>query len=373
MSRRPSHLFLQTFILGCLAASCENPSVVEDRSSPLDPAVPRVSLAEDLTPTYLPSAKTALEPARLVFGETVELRLGQTLPQPLGIAFTNSTIFVFQRFRRSTVWSFDYRGKLLSQVHGPDRLAAAAELAVSPDGEKIFVTDPAKSVSEYDNRFRLLRTFAGPTVQTVAGLAAGGGNEAAIFSLFPDYGFYLGMLAEDGTMNRFHAERTPVGDSPESYRYNLLPFVYTDVDSAGNIYSVEHVRYEVRTYDPQGRYTGDFRIQSDEDYYVAPPGGVDKLRLQLDAAFRKEWSSSWTAVQQAVVADNRYLVVSLGPNREGGYRLHFYTLGGSPAFAPLTVKDRLMGRDREGRLYFLQSSDPESLRLKVCSIGGGKT
>ena len=176
-------------------------------------------------------------------------------------------------------------------------------------------------------------------------------------------GPWLAVLKDDGNLTLFGEERRKLLGPDEEFRPNYMPRFHTLTDNNGNIYAINRVDYEIRKYDQEGIYIGDFNIQEDR-HYRPPPDGVDKSLL-WDPEFQKKWHSTWTGVTGAAIVNDRFLVVSLGSlggDETKKARLHIYGLQGRKLFRQIEWDERLAGSDSDGRLYFY-SKQTDSLRV----------
>ena len=177
-------------------------------------------------------------------------------------------------------------------------------------------------------------------------------------------GPWLAVLKDDGNLTLFGEERRKLLGPDEEFRPNFMPRFHTLTDSSGNIYAINRVDYEIRKYDQEGIYIGDFNIQQDR-HYRPPPDGVDKSLLWEDPEFEKRWYSTWTGVTGAAIANDRFLVVSLGSwggDETNKMRLHIYGLQGRKLFRQIEWDESLVGSDSDGHLYFY-SKQTDSLRV----------
>ena len=188
-------------------------------------------------------------------------------------------------------------------------------------------------------------------------------NGDLLLGLRGNDGPWLGIHNAGGSFTLFCEERRKMLGPDEEFRPHFMPRFHTLTDSHGKIYAINRVDYEIRKYDQTGVYIGDFKIQKDR-YYRPPPDGVDKSLLWTDPEFSEKWYSSWTGVTGAAIANDQYLIVSLGSwvgSETRDMRFHFYDLEGRTAFQQIELGDDLSGSDSEGRLYF-SSKEPNTLR-----------
>lgn len=181
-----------------------------------------------------------------------------------------------------------------------------------------------------------------------------------------------GAIARNGEfLTFFYSLRKHLRPRREEYRPNLTPRIYIDTDSSGNIFAGTRTGYEIRKYDADGNYLGDFSVQSDQ-YYVSPPPGVapgtkDQWMNNRNTFFR--WLETWTQTENIVTLKDKYVVVCLATHNPRKYRLHFYTLEGAPALEQTFWDYRLVGVDANDDIFFANSnSDGTSSKLFVYTL-----
>ncbi|MDA2924796.1 TlpA family protein disulfide reductase [Acidobacteria bacterium AH-259-L09] len=318
--------------------------------------------SDDLKPILLPTSRGHAGKADLSLQREIILKVDASRPITSihSVAVLPSAICLSDP-RSSLVRMFDQKGTLLGYL--ADDLIKRREMQrledihfgvetqriYIADGGSVFVFDPEDGRLE-----KRIRQRAYSVVELSAGRLA--------VSLLAIQGPHAAMMVGEEYVRTFCSERRNLLGPEEEFRPNFPPRFHLERDGEGNIYAVGHVDYEIRKYDQQGNYIGDFQVQPDPEY-IPPPERVDKERWWTDRDLTEQWMKSWSRVESVVVVQDRYLVVCL-TSREG-YRLHFYTLDGSVPFSPIPWDYRLLGDDEEGNLYFADDKD----RLLLFSLG----
>ena len=256
---------------------------------------------------------------------------------------------------RHTVSEFGRDGRFIRNIG--EKLRNQLELghifsfAVDPQDDRIYVSgDDDITIFNPDGSFE--RRIELPAEIYPSELNFGH-NGDLLFGLRTNDSLWLGIHNKEGRFTFFCEERRKLLGFDEEFRRNFIPRFHTLTDTNSNIYAINRVDYEIRKYDHDGVYVGDFKIQKDQ-HYRPPPDGVDKSLLWTDPEFSENWYSTWTAVTGSAIANGRYLIAALGSlsAADQKVRLHFYDLEGRKAFQQIEWEEHLVGNDSEGDLYF---------------------
>lgn len=317
-------------------------------------------LEGDLEPRVLEPSEDSTYEIELIFDKRMCLQNESGLPlaRPGPVSFGQKSFLVADIDNR-TLLQFSSEGDFLAER--PDKLLSeetgffGIELATSDQGA--WIAMPGASPHFLDFQSEAISSLDETELRTAYSvhLSLSG---TLVMGLFPPpssdpRGPFLALAKNGKARKTFYRDRTKPLGPQEDFRMNYLPLVHVVTDAGGNIYTCEGVDYEIRKYDSEGNYLGDFRILDDPSY-LAPPEKVDKERLNIDAAFRESWDASWSRVRQLEVVENQFLVASLENHRPTKFSLHFYTLDGRAARSAMPWDHLLMGSDTQGRLYFLE-------------------
>ncbi len=267
---------------------------------------------------------------------------------------------------RDTVSEFGRDGRFIRHIGEKLRnqlqLGRIYGLAVNPQDNRIYVSESETIIvfnpdGSFDHRFDLPENIHPSKLGFMH-------NGDLLLGLITSDGPWLGILRKDDGFAVLCEERRKLLSPDEEFRVNYTPRYNAVSDSHGNIYAVGFVDYEIRKYDSDGVYIGDFKIQQDPNY-LPPPDRVDKSLLWSDSDFRNQWLASWTAVTGTAIVRDRFLIAnlqSLAPaDQLRKARLHFYDLNGRKAFQQIEWDEELVANDSRGALYF--SSGPDVLRV----------
>ena len=304
-----------------------------------------------------------LEEIRFVPPESLSLHMGLS-PHMHDVAIGPTSFFLLNS--RDTVSEFGPDGRFIR--HYGEKLRNQLELgplrgwALNPRNGRLYVSETrALTIFKPDGSFGQRIEF--PEIIAASAITFSRNGDLLLDLCMID-GPWLAVLKEGRSFTLFGEERRKLLSPDQEFRPNFMPRFHTLTDSSGNIYAINRVDYEIRKYDQEGVYIGDFNIQQDR-HYRPPPDGVDKSRLWTDPEFQKKWYSTWTGVTGAAIASDRFLVLSLGSLGGDGAdktRLHIYGLQGRKLFRQIEWDERLAGSDSDGRLYFY-SKQTDSLRV----------
>jgi hypothetical protein len=257
---------------------------------------------------------------------------------------------------------YDRGGKLVKVIGGkggsPGRFLLLTGLAVDEDGGRVFAVDlQQQRVHLFAQDGRLLQSWivARPgympqeiVLDKTRGLYYMGGSlpqktrisegSLHVHKYKLETNAYMGSFLETDQADRSVREK------------NLFNYLYVsslDVDSAGNVYCTLAPVYKIFKINPRRRTIQAFRGR--HRFYKAPPAYP---RSGAKPEELRKLRKAWTQVDRVVVVRGRFAVLSLELHEPFPYGLEVFDVNGRLLRSDILTDGRLVGRDREGNLYF---------------------
>jgi len=254
---------------------------------------------------------------------------------------------------------YDRNGKLVKTIGGigraPGRFLFLADFAVDEDKGHVFAVDFQQSrITLFAEDGQLLDSW----------IIARPGYMPQAFALDRARGFYyvggslpLKRFVREGSLH-VHAYKLGtneyVGSFVETDRsvreknlFNYLVVSSLDVDHAGNVYATLAPVYKVFKIDPKRRTTRAFSGR--HRFYRPPP----VYRSDVKPEELKRLRETWTQTDRVLVVRGRFVVLSLETHEPFPYGLEIFDVTGRLLRTNMLTNGRLVGKDREGNLYFV--------------------
>ncbi len=330
----------------------------------------------DFTPSFFPSSSLdVLTSPKLTLRERISIKIpegAKSSPTTRWKFFLSGDSIYAIGLQKSDLLEFDRKGNFVQYIgldipnelrekFAPNDVFFSKKeqrIYVAPQGDGPFVFTPQGS---FEKLIELERVQYCSTV-----VESSIGDLLAFRSTPSDP--QIAIFRNGNLVKVFFSKRWPLIPINEDFQHNYNE-IHIDTDGQGNIYSGGPVDYEIRKYDSEGHYLGDFQVQSDP-YYKTPPDRVEpgfKTRVRSgNTNYVRSWESSWTQVTKFVVIKNRrLLIVCLLIHQPRKYRIHFYTLDGRPALKPVFWDYLLMAKDSQDYLYFLDDRNSNNRTFSV--------
>ena len=123
--------------------------------------------------------------------------------------------------------------------------------------------------------------------------------------------------------------------------------VHLDLDQEGNIWCVHNMVYQVFKYSPEGELLAKFPGQS--SFYEPPTKFSDTESEQA----RRTWQTSWSKINNLVALEPNLILLSLITHSTSKSVVEIYNLDGDLLESDIQTNHRLLGKDRQGFVYFL--------------------
>lgn len=347
MHRAPVEKFVQTVVAATvLLASCQQQSPSSSQSVVRQP---------DFAPKYLPAEKRQLGLVKLTRTGAVLLKQADGTPvKRFGrISVAPHAIYLTEPSRHR-VDMFDRQGRFVRSIgeNGKKNLIAPHAAFFSSRRRLLLVADAASGIVAFDTSGNSADVLQLDGIQHPSSVfETKGGSLLVVRQAAGKPSIYL--FRRGRFLNSFYSRRW----SDQNYR-GSMHHLHITADSSENLYVASGVDYEIRKFDKNGEYSGDFNTQKNDPLYSHPPESLDeetRLRLRIDPDFSAQWGRSWSQVRCIEVLMNKLIVVCLAVHRSKEYLLHFYTLDGNPIAQSLPFDHVMVGADNEeGVLYFSQ-------------------
>lgn len=364
------------FLLLCALALFSCQSDHENGKIPVPADITDDFYVDDLQPVYLDEKESAPPVPGIRFVEEIYLRDSDenNIQNIELLSIANGTFYMFD-FVSKSIRLFDSNGRFLSSISHPDFKDKCTPFVIASYSrtlQRVVAAVPGKGLFLFHDSGEIDQVLTFPEIdnlgQNILGVVPSNNGDMLAVTLY-ERGPYLALVREGSLFRQFYRDRTPPLSKTADFRTNFWPLVFVDSDREGNIYTCERVDYEIRKYNPDGDYIGDFKVLEDSNY-AFPPDSLDKERFRIDKEFKETWNNSWTQVDSLGVLNDEYLVACLRIHGQPEFSLHFYSLDGGGCDHPIAWPTRLMCVDEDNRMYFLDDSSAEPF-LSVWSLDQG--